>query len=87
MQLVRGFCSNSRQKIADGKIICQGNLLRIGDLIPVSVEEALTNYGVKDIGPTSQFIRDCLRFDPDERPCIKEIQSHAWLKNAFGCGC
>ena len=63
-----------------------GNLLRIDSLIPVSIEEALSNYGVEDIGPTAQFIRDCLRFDPDERPSIKEIQSHTWLHFAWVCG-
>jgi len=63
----------------------QGNLLHIGDLNPVSVEDALTNYGVKDVGPISQFIRDCLRFDPDERLSIKEVQCHAWLRFAFAC--
>jgi serine/threonine-protein kinase SRPK3 len=65
----------------------EGNLLRIGDLIPASVEDALTNYGLKDIGLISQFIRDCLRLDPDERPSTKEVQSHAWLSHAFACCC
>jgi serine/threonine-protein kinase SRPK3 len=63
-----------------------GNLLRIDSLIPVSIEVALTNYGVEDIGPTAQFIRGCLCFDPDERPSIKEIQSHTWLRFAWVCG-
>jgi len=52
----------------------------------VRIEEALTNYGVEDIGATAQFIRDCLRFDPDERLSIKEIQNHAWLRFAWVCG-
>ena len=65
----------------------QGNLHHIGDLIPVSIEEGLTNYGVQDIGPTSQFIRGCLRFDPAKHPSIRGIQSHAWLKHGFGCCC
>jgi len=52
-----------------------GNLLRIDELILVSIEDALANYGVKDIGPTSQFVRDYLRFDPDERLSIQEIQA------------
>jgi len=38
----------------------------------------IANYGVKDIGPTSQFVRDYLCFDPDERLSIQDSSMLGW---------
>jgi serine/threonine-protein kinase SRPK3 len=85
MQTVKEFFSNCNFNILDFNHLI-GNLLRIDSLIPVSIEEALANYGVKDrVGPTAQFIRGCLRFDPDERFSIKEVQLHEWVGSGWSC--
>lgn len=65
-----------------------GNLHRIPDLSPVSIEAALGNY---DVGPTDEvelaanFIRACCRLNPFARPPARELEMHAWLADAFTC--
>jgi serine/threonine-protein kinase SRPK3 len=67
-----------------------GNLLRIDKLFPTSLETALMSHNtleVSEIGPAAQFIRNCLRFDPANRPSAKELQLNNWLFGAFACCC
>jgi len=63
-----------------------GKLLRIDELFPVSLEEAIANYKLLDndeIQPAATFIRDCIRFDPKDRPTAEALTIHPWLSNAF----
>ena len=63
-------------------------LLRISDLYPSSIEEALANYKIlpkEEIPPAASFIKACLRLDSYERPSARELELHPWLKGAF-CG-
>lgn len=55
-----------------------GSLLRIHELYPTSLEDAMANYNVPQrvIIPAATFIRACLRFDPTERASAKELQMH-----------
>ncbi|KAI9057489.1 kinase-like protein [Trametes sanguinea] len=67
-----------------------GNLRRIPELIPVSIESAMENYKVPGltedvIKQAADFIRACLRFDYMERATAKELMNHAFLADAFHC--
>ncbi|KIK62527.1 hypothetical protein GYMLUDRAFT_72747 [Collybiopsis luxurians FD-317 M1] len=68
-----------------------GNLIRIPDLVPVKLENAMANYKIpglteNDIGLAADFIRDCLKFDYKERASAKELIEHPFLKNkVFSC--
>jgi len=67
-----------------------GNLLRISELIPISLETAMANYNVPglsedEIKKAADFIRACLRFDYSERATAEELQDHAFLADAFRC--
>ncbi|KAH9929341.1 kinase-like domain-containing protein [Fomitopsis serialis] len=67
-----------------------GNLLRISELIPSSLETAMANYKVPglsedEIKKAADFIRACLRFDYSERATAEELQDHAFLADAFKC--
>lgn len=69
---------------------CTGNLRRISDLIPVSLETAMANYKVPglaedEIKKAADFIRACLRFDYKERATAEELKGHAFLADAFRC--
>ena len=63
--------------------VCIGNLLRISELFDVPVEEALANYKILDpdeIQPAAQFIRKCIRLNPEHRPSACDLLSDDWLK-------
>ncbi|KAJ6595963.1 kinase-like domain-containing protein [Mycena sp. CBHHK59/15] len=75
----------SKQYFAD-----DGNLLRINELIPSSLETAMANYKIPglsedEIKKAAGFIRACLRFDYKERATAKELQDHPFLADAFKC--
>lgn len=64
------------------------NLKNIPDLIPLSIDEAISVYEKvpeSEVGPAADFIRTCLRLDPLQRPSAKDLEQHPWLKNGFSC--
>lgn len=67
-----------------------GNLLRIPDLIPVSIEQAIENYNVpgvikEQIGALAEFIRDCLNLDPAQRKTAGDLQNHGFFNVVGPC--
>ncbi|KIM78168.1 hypothetical protein PILCRDRAFT_90740 [Piloderma croceum F 1598] len=65
-----------------------GNLLRIEQLVPVGIETTLknvSNLADYDIYPAAEFIRACLRLDPDDRPTAAQLLEHSWMKGAEVC--
>ncbi|CAL1705895.1 unnamed protein product [Somion occarium] len=65
-----------------------GRLLRIDQLIPVSLEAALSNYKLldpADVDSAAAFIRSCLCLDPFQRPTARELMLSPWLRDAFYC--
>ncbi|KAJ4489376.1 kinase-like domain-containing protein [Lentinula edodes] len=80
----------ARAKERDKYFDKNGDLLRIPDLVPVKLEDAMANYNIPgltkdEIELAANFIRDCLRFDYKERASAKELIKHPFLKNVFGC--
>ncbi|KAJ3868757.1 kinase-like domain-containing protein [Lentinula novae-zelandiae] len=80
----------ARAKERDKYFNKDGNLLRIPDLVPVKLEDAMANYNIPgltmdEIELAANFIRDCLKFDYKERASAKELIKHPFLKNVFGC--
>ncbi|KAF9058690.1 kinase-like domain-containing protein [Rhodocollybia butyracea] len=80
----------SRAKERDKYFDKEGNLLRIPELVPVKLEDAMANYKIpglatNEIELAAEFMRDCLKFDYKERASAKELISHPFLKNVFGC--
>ena len=62
-----------------------GNLLRIEELCPVSIEDALDNYKIlaaEEVSPAADFIRFCCRLNPEDRPTAEQVASHAWLSRS-----
>lgn len=60
-----------------------GQLERIPDLLPVQIEDAIRNYKLvpeADIGPAADFIRACLKLDPEERLSAEKLREHPWLE-------
>ena len=48
-----------------------------------SIEEALAQYDVghtADVEIISDFIRQCLRLNPAERPTAEELSRHEWIR-------
>ena len=71
-------------------IVSVGNLLRITDLVPVSLETAMANYKVPglsqdEIKDAANFIRTCLKLDYMERATAQELKDHSFLANALRC--
>ena len=64
-------------------------LLRITDLCPLSIEQALANYKIlskEEIAPAASFIKACFRLNSFYKPSDPfELELHPWLKGAF-CG-
>ena len=72
------------------RIVPVGNLLRITDLVPVSLETAMANYKVPglsqdEIKDAANFIRTCLKLDYMERATAQELKDHSFLANALRC--
>ena len=65
-----------------------GNLLRITEPMPVSLEEAMQgckipNLSEDEIKLAADFIRACLKFDYEERAAAEDLRKHMFLKDAF----
>lgn len=63
-----------------------GNLLRVNELFPVAIEDALRNYKIlpqEEVAPAAEFIRYCIRLDPHERPSAEELLQHSWLRPVY----
>lgn len=62
-----------------------GNLRRIEQLFPVTVEQAMMNHGMPEAEalPAAAFVRACLRLNPAERSSASDLESHTWLETAF----
>ena len=67
--------------------LCSGKLLRIDQMFPMSLEQAMINYGLleTEVAPAATFIRACLRLNPEERSSARDLLAHPWLENAFMC--
>ncbi|KAJ3749044.1 kinase-like domain-containing protein [Lentinula detonsa] len=80
----------ARAKNRDKYFDKDGNLLRIPELIPVTLEQAMTNYKIpglteQDIKLAADFIRACLKFDYKERATATELTAHPFLEDALRC--
>jgi serine/threonine protein kinase len=78
------FVSHAQER----SLSCAGNLLRIEQLVPVGVEATLkdvSDLADCDINPAAEFIRGCLRLDPDDRPTAAQLLEHPWMKGAEVC--
>ncbi|KAF7289361.1 Kinase-like protein [Mycena indigotica] len=66
----------------------QGALVRIPELIPVSIEQAMQNYNIsglaeEDIKESADFIRACLQLDHTKRPTAGELLKHSFAMKAW----
>ncbi|KAJ3733611.1 kinase-like domain-containing protein [Lentinula guzmanii] len=80
----------ARAKNRDKYFDKDGNLLRIPELVPVTLEQAMTNYKIpglteQDIKLAADFIRACLKFDYKERATATELIAHPFLEDALRC--
>jgi len=74
----------ARCKKRDAYFDENGKLLRIGELSPMTLEQAMINYGLPegDAAPAAAFIRTCLRLNPEQRSTAKDLLNHSWLNRA-----
>jgi len=65
-----------------------GRLLRIDELFPRTLEQAMANYRipVADVAHAGAFIRACLHLNPEERSTAVNLLHHPWLETAYMCG-
>ncbi|KAF9514809.1 hypothetical protein BS47DRAFT_1328588 [Hydnum rufescens UP504] len=66
-----------------------GTLARIPDLTPTPIESILQQYSAllleEDLKPAADFIRACIRIDPEERPPAETLVGHEWMRGALTC--
>jgi serine/threonine-protein kinase SRPK3 len=64
-----------------------GRLLRIGELFPRTLEQAMANYKIPeaDAAHAAAFIRACLHLNPEERSTAVDLLHHPWLETAYIC--
>lgn len=65
-----------------------GNLLKIQQLVAVGIEATLkdvSDLADNDIYPAAEFIRACLRLDPDDRLTAAQLLDHSWMRGAEVC--
>jgi len=68
--------------------LISGKLLHIvNQRSELNLELTMIGYGVPEtrVAPAADLIRTCLRLDPDDRPSIRDLLHHPWLKNAHVC--
>ncbi|KAG8922968.1 hypothetical protein FRC02_011495 [Tulasnella sp. 418] len=62
-----------------------GSLIRIKYLSPVTFEDCIRNYNLvpeHEAQGAADFMRRCLRLDPDDRPTAAELIGDKWLLDA-----
>lgn len=79
-----------RAKLREDYFDNAGNLLRAPELTPVSLEAAMASYKIPNLSEdeihlAADFIRACLKFDPEERATAEDLRMHKFLANAFRC--
>jgi serine/threonine protein kinase len=53
-----------------------------------SIEEGLSDALHKDeVAPAAEFIKGCLRLDPQKRFSAEKCMRHEWLNMANACSC
>lgn len=94
MQELTGQCFAKavldRAKYGDQFFDQDGNLLRIPDLVPMTIEQAFTNYKIEglseeDMKDGADFVRCCLELDHEKRPTARTLLDHRFMRKAFGC--
>jgi len=45
----------------------------------------IPNLPKEEIESAAEFIRECLKFDYEERATAEDLQKHRFLKDAFTC--
>jgi len=68
-------------------LLFAGKLLRIDQLFPMGLEQAMTNYGLQAVEAASAaaFIRACLHLDSEERSSASDLLNHPWLEMTYIC--
>jgi serine/threonine-protein kinase SRPK3 len=68
-------------------VLYSGKLLRIDQLLPVSLEKAMMEYGLPEaeVIPAANFLRACLHLNPEERSSASDLEAHPWLETAYMC--
>ncbi|KAL0957553.1 hypothetical protein HGRIS_001340 [Hohenbuehelia grisea] len=77
-----------RSQLKDKYFDETGNLLRVPELIPVKLEDAISNYKIQalddnDIREAADFIRSCLHLDWTQRKTAEELLKHPFALQAF----
>ncbi|KIY69683.1 kinase-like protein [Cylindrobasidium torrendii FP15055 ss-10] len=79
-----------RARLSEKYFDNKGNLLHIPELIPVPIEQAMSNYAIpglteEDINEGADFIRACLHLDHTQRKSAEELLKHPFAMKAFSC--
>ncbi|EKM54810.1 uncharacterized protein PHACADRAFT_258927 [Phanerochaete carnosa HHB-10118-sp] len=72
----------ARSRLREQYFDDQGNLLRVEELYPVAIEDAMANYKIlpqEEVGPAANFVRHCCRLDPEDRPTAETLVNHPWF--------
>ncbi|GJE90004.1 kinase-like protein [Phanerochaete sordida] len=72
----------ARSPLRDQYFDESGSLLRVDELYPISVEDAMANYRIMetgDIKPAADVIRRCCHLDPKNRATAEDLCKDSWF--------